>query len=98
MSCLVYNIVEEYYGFSIYNSSWISDYQNGDGSFGNGLIDTCAAIMWIDDLGDGGAQWIKGLAAYNYILDKQSSNGSWNDDPYLTGLCIEALEKSGYAP
>jgi len=98
VSCLVYNIVEEYYGFSIYNSSWISDYQNGDGSFGNGLIDTCAAIMWIDDLGDGGAQWIKGLAAYNYILDKQSSNGSWNDDPYLTGLCIEALEKSGYAP
>ena len=75
---------------------WIIDSQvmvntppdENDGCFGKGLADTAAVLSWLDVE----PETIKPLAE-TYIIGKQKKNGSWNDDPYLTGLCLEALLK-----
>ena len=86
VSSLVYNVKNNHSGSAIFDTAWITDNQNADGSFGNGLIDTCAVIMWINNLDQG-----KRDAAVNFIISQQSNNGSWNSDPYLTGLVLTAL-------
>lgn len=93
VSSMVYNVVDGYYTSEapVFDSTWISDNPNPDGSFGNGTIDTCAAIMWINNLSQA-----KRDNAVNYLITQQKNNGSWNDDPYLTALCVEALKKSGF--
>ncbi len=87
VSSLVYSVVEEF-GGTAFDSTWISNSPNPDGSFGDGLMDTCAVLLWIDSLDAG-----KRDAARSYVTEQQDANGSWNNDPYLTGLCIEALNK-----
>lgn len=66
---------------------WIIDPQNPDGSFGNGVIDTAAVLLWLD------VDEAKRSNAVNYLVSQQTLNGSWQDDAYLTGLCLEALLK-----
>ncbi len=88
VSSMVYNTLDTYYGSTIYDSSWISGSPNPDNSFGNGLIDTCGVLLWISNLDPTDRN-----LAIDYIASQQSANGSWNNDPYLTGLCLEALLK-----
>jgi hypothetical protein len=64
---------------------WILQCQNTDGTFGNGLVDTAGVLLWLDPT-DNSAN-----GAISYLVSQQLPNGSWGDDPYLTGLCLEAL-------
>jgi len=89
VSSMVYNVRNNHYGASVFDTTWITDNQNADGSFGNGLINTCAVIMWTNNLDQG-----KRNAAVGFIVSQQSDNGSWNDDPYLTGLALTALNST----
>lgn len=88
VSALVYHIIDAHYGQDppVFDSQWILDSQNADdGSFGNGLVDTAAVLLW-RDLTDSARD-----EAIGYLVSQQSINGSWQEDPYLTGLCLEAL-------
>ena len=91
VSGLVYNIVGEYYNERVFDQTWITP--NPDGSFGSGIIDTCAVIMWVKSIDQ-----INIDGAVNYLITQQIDNGSWSSDPYLTGLCVETLKKYGYTP
>jgi hypothetical protein len=72
-----------------FDVQWIKETQatNGNGAFGSGLIDTAAGLLWLE-LTD-----TEKTDAVNFLVSRQSINGSWNDDPYVTGLCLEALLK-----
>nr|WP_319392653.1 chitobiase/beta-hexosaminidase C-terminal domain-containing protein [uncultured Desulfobacter sp.] len=72
-----------------FSYDWIITTQtnNNDGSFGNGLLDTAAALLWLDL-----SETQKANAA-GYLKNRQNQNGSWVEDPFLTGLCLEALLK-----
>jgi hypothetical protein len=72
-----------------FDVQWIKESQtaNGNGAFGSGLIDTAAGLLWLE-LTD-----TEKTDAVNFLVSRQSINGSWNDDPYVTGLCLEALLK-----
>lgn len=97
VSALVYNVT----AWSSH-SQWIIDSQNTEdpedpqyGSFGNSsvligpvLIDTAGALAWLS-VSD---PTVKNNAI-TYLVRQQGFNGSWNDDPYLTGLCLEALSR-----
>ena len=88
VSSLVYNTLDTYYSSlaPVFDSSWISGSPNPDNSFGNGLIDTCAVLLWVSNLDEG----VRNLAI-DYLTSQQNANGSWDNDPYLTGLCLETL-------
>jgi hypothetical protein len=72
-----------------FDVEWIKETQvaNGNGAFGNGLIDTAAVLLWLE-LTD-----IEKTDVVDYLVSQQNINGSWNDDAYVTGLCLEALLK-----
>lgn len=87
-SALVYHILDTHYPNEphAFDQSWIVSAQNAtNGSFGTGLVDTAAVLLWLP-LGEPAR-----LAAGSYLVGQQNINGSWNNDPYLTGLCLEAL-------
>ena len=69
---------------------WVLDEQRPNGSLDNDAAATAEALLQLDwlDLRDGAVD-----AALGYLLGQQALNGSWQDDPYLTGLCLEALAK-----
>ena len=77
-----------------YDASWIVTGQTGNGAFGNGAADTAAAVAWLPplDLDD-----TRKTNAKSYLRSGQQLDGSWLNgepakaDPYLTGLCLEAL-------
>lgn len=83
VSALVYNVTEA----PTADYQWILDTQQPDGSFGSGLTDTAAALLWLD------LTTTTRNNAINYIVSQQTENGNWNNDPYLTGLCLEAILK-----
>jgi len=88
VSALVYHVLDAHYDQDppVFDSQWIADSQNADdGSFGSGPVDTAAVLLW-HDLTDSARD-----AAIGYLVSQQSINGSWQEDPYLTGLCLEAL-------
>nr|WP_320015635.1 chitobiase/beta-hexosaminidase C-terminal domain-containing protein [uncultured Desulfobacter sp.] len=98
-SSLIYSLLAEKYPPQNYVSlwqnfsiSWVlsSQTNNGDGSFGNGLVDTAAVLLWLDISGIGISETNK-TDAVNYLISQQNSNGSWANDPYVTGLCLQAL-------
>lgn len=72
-----------------FDIQWIKDTQaaNGNGAFGSSLIDTAAGLLWLE------LTETEKNDAVNYLVSRQDINGSWNDDPYVTGLCLEALLK-----
>ena len=59
-----------------------------DGSFGCSLTDTAAVLLRIP-IGS-----TEKAEAEQYLVRKQSPNGSWNADPFLTALCLEALKRA----
>lgn len=88
VSSLVYHALDSFYPASapVFKSGWVADGQLTDGSFGMGVIDTSAVILWINPLTQARKD-----AAVAYLISRQTLNGSWNNDPYITGLCLEAL-------
>ncbi|MCF8069326.1 MAG: chitobiase/beta-hexosaminidase C-terminal domain-containing protein [Desulfobacterales bacterium] len=90
VSSLVYQVVDDAYPADapVFNSSWITGSQAPDGSFGNRLVDTSAVLIWLNYLDESQKQ-----NAITYLISQQKPNGSWGNDPYLTGLCLEALLK-----
>ncbi len=72
--------------------------QNNDGGFGSSpstVYETALSLMALVESGQGiGQDLILPLQnAINYLTSTQSSNGSWNDDPYSTALALQALAK-----
>lgn len=64
-----------------------------DGSYGKSVINTAAVLLWLNPVDVVNGSQYKS-AARQYLLDTQKPNGSWNNDPFLTGLCLEALLSS----
>jgi len=62
--------------------------QETNGSFNDSLRDTSAVLLWLPIDGSDKTE------AVEYLEGEQSPNGSWQGDPYLTGLCVEALKAS----
>jgi hypothetical protein len=89
VSSLAYNVLRDYFvdDAPVYDDQWILDTQaeNQNGSFGNGLIDTAAVLLWLEI-----SQEAK-QAAVDYLVSNREENGSWSNDPYVTGLCLEAM-------
>jgi subtilase family serine protease len=86
--------------------AYILAHQNIDSGFGpstgsgqgtSNVYETALAVIaLIDAPSTGSGQVGSGFAtalqnAINYLIATQSSNGSWNDDPYSTALALRAL-------
>jgi prenyltransferase beta subunit len=72
-------------------SDWLISQQNEDGSFGTSIWETALAYSALVHAGV--INWQK-EACLNYILANQLENGSWDNDPYTTALCLRALKDS----
>jgi hypothetical protein len=79
-------------------SSYLLTKQNSDGGFatstspGQGssnVYETALAAISLIESGQGSTGTIQN--AVSYLISTQSSNGSWNDDPYYTALALQAL-------
>ena len=81
ISALVYHALNSHSS----EYQWILDSQNPDGSFGQGLLGTAAVLIWLE------IPQAAELNAKNYLVSEQTSSGSWEENPYLTALCLEAL-------
>ncbi len=68
-------------------TGWLTNLQQANGSFENNITDTAGMLIWQTDIIPDKA------AARQYLVSTQLMNGSWENDPYLTGLCLEALLK-----
>src|SRR3990172_4288614 len=55
------------------------------------FYETTLSIISLIESGQGTALPLQN--AINYLTSTQSSNGSWNDDPYSTALALQALAK-----
>ena len=85
VSALAYHAMDRAGVTPLPDSSWILNLQETNGSFADNLSDTAAVLLWLAP-GD----TIKNNAV-SYLLSQQELNGSWSNDVYLTGLCLEAL-------
>lgn len=66
--------------------------QNLDGGFGtDGSTVYEATLAFIALAESGQAQGLPLQNALNYLTSTQSTNGSWNDDPYSTALALRAF-------
>jgi len=80
-------------------SSYIIAQQNADGGYGSsGSTIYETALAYITLVGDGQTQGLPIQNAVNYLISRQSANGSWNDDPYTTALAVKALYLSENRP
>ncbi len=88
VSAFVYNILDSHFTSQapINDQAWILSDQNADGSYGNGVVDTAAVLLWL------GTDALAADNAISYLVSQQELNGSWLNDPYITGLCLQALE------
>lgn len=85
VTALAHHAMEESGITSLPDRSWVFNLQEANGSFANSLIDTAAVLLWLtpgDTVKNDGV---------GYLLLQQELNGSWSNDVYLTGLCLEAL-------
>ncbi len=87
-----------------YKYKWILDEQSDitPGSFRDNILDTAAVLI---NLPIGGySEIVNGEnippvpddsrdLADAYLISKQEKNGSWENDPFMTALCLEAITK-----
>ncbi len=59
------------------------------GGIGASVQAVASALLWPN-----GFQEIDRQKARQYLQEHQDKNGSWSDDPFLTALCLEALQTS----
>lgn len=64
---------------------WMLDAQRPDGSLNGSLVDTAGVLLWLDI-----PESVR-AAAVAYLVSRQAADGSWDSDPFLTGLCAKAL-------
>jgi hypothetical protein len=82
------NVYVSALSYSVSNNSNINTWlnQNADGSFGEGLLDTAAVLLYMNLTGDAKTQ------AINYLISQQHTDGNFGDIS-TTALCLEALSK-----
>lgn len=68
---------------------WIVANQNNNGSYGKGLLDTIGVILYLE------LDSNKLNKALGYILSQQNILGHFNNDPYITALSLQALNRVG---
>jgi hypothetical protein len=85
VSGAVYNALQGQTGTPTFDRQWLFDLQRDDGSFNDSLTDTAAVLLWLEP-----PAAVRDSAAH-YLISAQEENGSWGNDAYLTGLCLEAL-------
>jgi len=83
VSASVYSVTTPNTGIT----DWLTQLQQTNGSFKDNTIDTAGVLIWQNNIVNNKEK------AYEFLISKQNINGSWGDDPYLTGLCLEALLK-----
>ncbi len=83
VSALVYKATNQHHPITSPVYSWITP--EVDGSYGGNILDT-AGVMLALPITDTARD-----AAKYYLRDQQQPNGSWEDDPFLTALCLEAM-------
>lgn len=71
--------------------AWVLSLQQANGSIGASIVDTAAALVWLPTGAWPTTPSNKRDAARTWLLQQQTGNGSWNNDPYLTGLCLDAI-------
>ena len=82
VSAFVYDVL---YGVGDYD--WVYALQETNGSFKDSILDTAAVLLWLPLDGS-----IK-TDAEDYLITQQSPDGSWDTNPFVTSLCLEALAK-----
>ena len=83
VSALVYAVIDV--GPDTY--AWITQAQNNDGSFGEGLLDTLSVMLNLR------LSQEKRNQAAAYIISQQNITGDFNGDIYLTALALQALSQ-----
>lgn len=80
-------------------ASWLAASRNADGGMGeDGRSNLAATVQayYALQLTRPGDPATAGLL--DYLLARQSASGSWNDDPMLTGMVLEALGRVASTP
>ncbi|MBI9085378.1 MAG: tandem-95 repeat protein [Desulfobacterales bacterium] len=93
VSSLIYSILYETFGdlSSTFPTAWITSGQNADGSYGNGIVDTVGVLTWLSR--ETTIPETDKNNAIAYLVSQQGINGAWENDPFITGMCLEALQK-----
>ncbi|MDY6904846.1 MAG: chitobiase/beta-hexosaminidase C-terminal domain-containing protein [Thermodesulfobacteriota bacterium] len=92
VSALVYNVVGKNTAADQSIYQWVLDgfvslEEDDKGYFGAGIADTAAALMWLDLSSEAD----KKNKAINYLIIQQQADGSWENNSYLTALCVYAM-------
>lgn len=73
--------------------SWVASKQNGDGGFGDGkstIHQTASLLIALTDYG--ALDRIESEQAGQYLLERQTVDGSWAGSTYATALAVAALK------
>lgn len=73
--------------FAYFDNYWPTGKQASNGSFNDSLVDTASILLWFNPTGPTKDN------AISYLVSQQNLNGSWDNDLYLSALCLEALKK-----
>ncbi len=71
--------------------AWLKDQQNPDDGWGAGASTVYQTALATYTLLEYEETPNDSSGAYNYLLNAQDANGSWDNDPYATALAIRAL-------
>lgn len=82
VSALVYGVTQA----APAECAWIVSQQQTNGSIAGTVPDTAAALLYLP--ADSG---LNRTAARDWLIQQQALDGSWSQDPALTGLCLEAI-------
>ena len=85
VSALAHHAMEKAGVTPLPDRSWIFTGQQSNGSFNDSIVDTAAVLLWLAP-----GETVKN-SGVTYLIAQQETNGSWDNDEYLTGLCLEAL-------
>jgi prenyltransferase beta subunit len=87
---------QEYYLEEVISKAtdWLISKQNPDGSFGVSSYETALAYSALIRCQMTDSRWQILAKTLEYIRDAQLENGSWENDPYTTALCLRAIKDS----
>lgn len=77
-------------------AAFLRSRQNPDGGFGSSPstpTETALALIALTDAGEAGSS--VALAAQNYLVSTQLSDGSWEEDVFTTAAAVRALKRRG---
>jgi len=79
--------------------TWLINQQREDGSFGGEAGDTTGTLLETIEayraiVTENGSGDLDAVDAENYFLPQQQSDGSWNQDAFLTALALQSLPQT----